>query len=132
VPSLILGMDGAEPPTAATAVESCGRITGFVHERNGLTRPFEVPGFCLIRLLQHVPSSRGQYTPARLRGVPEGESDLDVQWAGTVLPGATIKFVTSESTETTAGTVLSGLYIVENNLAGAMSEGEQLIPSNGV
>jgi subtilase family serine protease len=64
--------------------------------------------------------------------VPEGESDLDVQWAGTVLPGATIKFVTSESTETTAGTVLSGLYIVENNLAGAMSEGEQLIPSNGV
>jgi subtilase family serine protease len=63
--------------------------------------------------------------------VPEGESDLDVQWAGTVLPGATIKFVTSESTETTAGTV-SGLYIVENNLAGAMSEGEQLIPSNGV
>jgi hypothetical protein len=68
VPSLILGMDGAEPPAAATAVESCGRITGFVHERNGLTRPFEVPGFCLIRLLQHVPSSRGQYTPARRRG----------------------------------------------------------------
>jgi hypothetical protein len=52
----------------------------------------------------------------------EGESDLDVQWAGAVAPGATIKFVTSESTETTAGIVLSALYIVENNLAGVMSE----------
>ena len=52
----------------------------------------------------------------------EGESDLDVQWAGAVAPGATIDFVTSEPTETTAGTVLSALYIVENNLAGVMSE----------
>jgi pro-kumamolisin-like protein/Big-like domain-containing protein len=52
----------------------------------------------------------------------EGESDLDVQWAGAVAPGATIKFVTSEPTETTAGTVLSAIYIVENNFAGVLSE----------
>jgi hypothetical protein len=52
----------------------------------------------------------------------EGESDLDVQWSGAVAPGATIDFVTSEPTETTSGVVLSAIYIVQNNLAGAMSE----------
>jgi hypothetical protein len=52
----------------------------------------------------------------------EGESDLDVQWASAVAPGATIKFVTSEPTETTAGIFLSAVYIVDNNIAGVMSE----------
>ena len=52
----------------------------------------------------------------------EGESDLDVQWSGAVAPGATIQFVTSEPTETTAGIDLSAVYIIENNLAGVMSE----------
>jgi hypothetical protein len=52
----------------------------------------------------------------------EGESDLDVQWSGAVAPGATIDFVTSEPTETTGGIFLSAIYIVENNLAGVMSE----------
>lgn len=63
----------------------------------------------------------------------EGESDLDVQWASAVAPGAAIKFVTSEPTETTAGIFLSAVYIVDNNLAGVMSESfggcEQLIGS---
>jgi len=52
----------------------------------------------------------------------EGESDLDVQWASAVAPGATVKFVASEPTETTAGIFLSAIYIVENNFAGVMSE----------
>jgi len=52
----------------------------------------------------------------------EGESDLDVQWAGAVAPGATIDFVTSAPTETTAGIFLSATYIVDNNMAGVMSE----------
>jgi Pro-kumamolisin, activation domain/Bacterial Ig-like domain (group 3) len=51
----------------------------------------------------------------------EGESDLDVEWAGAVAPGANILFVTSSPTETTAGIDLSALYIVEHNLAGVMS-----------
>ena len=68
VPGLIVGMDGAKPSPADTAVESCGRIAGLIHGRNGLTRPLEVPGFCLIHLLQHIPSSCGQYTPVKRLG----------------------------------------------------------------
>jgi len=52
----------------------------------------------------------------------ETESDLDVQWAGAVAPGATIDFVTSSPTETTAGIHLSAVYTVDNNLAAVMSE----------
>ena len=37
-------------------------------------------------------------------------------------PNATIDFVVSQSTETTHGVDLSAVYIVENNLAGVMSE----------
>jgi Pro-kumamolisin, activation domain/Bacterial Ig-like domain (group 3) len=52
----------------------------------------------------------------------ETESDLDVEWAGAVAPGATVDFVTSASTEATAGIFLSSTYIVDNNLASVMSE----------
>jgi len=52
----------------------------------------------------------------------EGESALDVEWTGGVAPGATIDFVTSQSTETTGGIFLSDIYIVDNNLASVMSE----------
>jgi hypothetical protein len=52
----------------------------------------------------------------------EGESDLDIQWAGGAAPGATIDFVTSAPTETTSGIHLSAVYVVDNNLAGGMSE----------
>jgi len=52
----------------------------------------------------------------------EGEGDLDVQWSGAVAKGATIKFVVSETTESTLGIDLSALYIVDNNLAPVMSE----------
>jgi Pro-kumamolisin, activation domain/Bacterial Ig-like domain (group 3) len=52
----------------------------------------------------------------------ETEADLDVQWSGAVAPGATIDFVVSESTSTSAGIDLSALYIIEYNLAGVLSE----------
>src|SRR5579872_5021122 len=52
----------------------------------------------------------------------ETEADLDVQWSGAVAPNATIDFVVSQSTETTTGTDLSAVYIIENNLAPVMSE----------
>jgi subtilase family serine protease len=52
----------------------------------------------------------------------ETEADLDVQWSGAAAPGATVDFVVSASTPTTAGIDLSALYIIEHNLAGVMSE----------
>jgi subtilase family serine protease len=52
----------------------------------------------------------------------EDESDLDVQWAGAVAPGARVDFVTSASAETTAGINLSAIYIVDHNLDAVMSE----------
>lgn len=52
----------------------------------------------------------------------EVEANLDVQWSGAVAPNATIDFVVSQSTETTAGIDLSAVYIVDNNLAPVMSE----------
>jgi hypothetical protein len=52
----------------------------------------------------------------------ELESDLDVEWAGSVAKGATIDLVASATTNTTAGVDLSALYIVDNNLAPVMSE----------
>jgi hypothetical protein len=52
----------------------------------------------------------------------ESEADIDVQWSGAVAKGASIDFVISQSTETTFGTDLSAVYIVENNLAAVMSE----------
>ncbi len=65
----------------------------------------------------------------------ESESDLDIEWAGAVAPGATIDFVTSAPTETTSGVHLSAVYIVDNNLAGVMSESfgqcEQNLGSTG-
>ena len=51
----------------------------------------------------------------------EVESDLDVEWSGAIAPQATIKFVTSASTYSTAGFNLSLAYIVDNRVAPIMS-----------
>jgi subtilase family serine protease len=45
------------------------------------------------------------------------ESTLDVEWAGAVAKGATIKFVTSASTNATSGIALSAEYVVQNDTA---------------
>lgn len=64
-------------------------------------------------------------------GIPPGnlatagdelESDLDVEWASSIAKGATIQFVVSASTNTTAGVDLSAEYIVDNDVAPVMSE----------
>ncbi|MGH9528599.1 MAG: Ig-like domain repeat protein [Terriglobales bacterium] len=60
--------------------------------------------------------------PGILADGEETESDLDVEWSSAVAKGATIDFVVSESTETTAGIDLSAQYIIDNNLAPVMSE----------
>ena len=54
----------------------------------------------------------------------EGESDLDVEWAGAIAPNASIKFVTTQSTSTdgVSGVDASAAYIVDNNVAAILSE----------
>jgi hypothetical protein len=54
----------------------------------------------------------------------EGESDLDVQWAGAIAPNASIKFVTTQtsSTDGVSGVDASAAYIVDNNIAPIISE----------
>ena len=52
----------------------------------------------------------------------ETESDLDLQWSGAVARGATIKFITSATTNTTLGVDLSAQYAVDHNVAPVLSE----------
>jgi hypothetical protein len=52
----------------------------------------------------------------------ETESDLDLEWSGAIAKGATIKFVTSATTNTTLGVDLSAQYAVDNNVAPVISE----------
>jgi hypothetical protein len=65
----------------------------------------------------------------------EGESDLDIQWAGAVAPGATVNLISSAPTETTSGIDLSALYAVDNNVAAVISmsfgECEQQLGTSG-
>jgi hypothetical protein len=52
----------------------------------------------------------------------EGEADLDVEWSLAAAPQATIDFVVSEGTASTAGFDLSAIFIVEKNLAQVLSD----------
>lgn len=57
----------------------------------------------------------------------EGESILDVEWAGAVAPGAKILLVSTTSTQSNPtqiqnGVDLSAVYIVDNNLGSILSE----------
>lgn len=49
------------------------------------------------------------------------ENTLDVEWSGAVAKGATVKFVTTKSTSTTDGAVVSAQYIIDNKVAPIMS-----------
>lgn len=51
----------------------------------------------------------------------ETEADLDAEWSGAVARNASIKFVVSQSTNSTDGVDLSAQYIVNHNLAPVMS-----------
>jgi subtilase family serine protease len=60
--------------------------------------------------------------PGNLGEGEEVEAVLDVSWSGTVGRDANILFVVSESTETTDGVDLSEVFIIDNNIAGVMTE----------
>ena len=59
--------------------------------------------------------------PGDLGSGEDTEANLDVEWSGAVAKNATVKFVTSKSTNSTDGVDLSAQYIVANNLAPVMS-----------
>ena len=61
-------------------------------------------------------------SPGNLGGDEEAEAVLDATWSGAVAPGANIQLVVSATTNTTDGTDLSELYIVDNNLGDVMTE----------
>jgi Pro-kumamolisin, activation domain/Bacterial Ig-like domain (group 3) len=52
----------------------------------------------------------------------ETESDLDLEWAGSIAKGATIKFVVSATTNTTLGVDLAAQFAVDQNIAPIISE----------
>jgi len=60
--------------------------------------------------------------PGDIGGNEELEATLDASWSGALAPSANIDFVVSGSTNTTDGTDLSELYIIENNLGAIMTE----------
>lgn len=60
--------------------------------------------------------------PGNLGGGEEFEAVLDATWSGVADPDATIKFVVSQTTETTDGVDLSEVFIIDNNLAPVMTE----------
>jgi pseudomonalisin len=60
--------------------------------------------------------------PGDLGGDDEAEATLDASWSGALATGAVIDFVVSASTNSTDGTDLSELYIIENNLGNVMTE----------
>jgi Pro-kumamolisin, activation domain/Bacterial Ig-like domain (group 3) len=62
--------------------------------------------------------------PGILVDTDEGEADLDAEWAGAIAKNADVKFVVSETPTTlgASGVDLSALYIIDNNLAGVLSD----------
>jgi len=60
--------------------------------------------------------------PGDLGDGDETEATLDSTWTGAVAPGAAVDLVVSASTNTTDGTDLSEVYIIENNFADIMTE----------
>jgi len=51
----------------------------------------------------------------------ESEADLDVEWAGAVAPGATIRFVISKSTAASDAADLSAQYAIDHDIAPILS-----------
>jgi hypothetical protein len=111
--------------SATPAVDGTGETIAIVGETD--INPQDVADFRNLFGLPVLTSSQLNIihngpAPGILTDGEETESDLDVEWSSAVAKGATIDFVVSESTETTAGIDLSAQYIIDNNLAPVISE----------
>jgi Pro-kumamolisin, activation domain/Bacterial Ig-like domain (group 3) len=111
--------------SATPAVDGTGETIAIVGETD--INPQDVADFRNFFGLPALTSSQLNIihngpAPGILTNGEETESDLDVEWSSAVAKGATIDFVISESTETSAGIDLSAQYIIDNNLAPVISE----------
>ncbi len=120
--------------TASTPIDGTGQDIAVVAETNINCQ--DVADFRTMFGLPYTPSATDPPCPSNFQrilngpdpGIPdtgeEGEADLDAQWAGAIAKNATVKFVISETPTTigAAGVDLSALYIVDNNLAGVLTD----------
>ena len=112
------------PPTAT--LNGTGATIGIVGESN--INPLDVAAF--RNLFGLTPASNFTASNIIVDGQDPGldvargelEADLDVQVAGMVAPGATVKLVVSQPTLAAHGADLSALYLVDNNIADIISE----------
>ena len=107
-------------PVAAQSINGSGRTIAILGRTNILTSDIQQ-----FQSTMGLPANLPQIivngaNPGRVSG-DEGESDLDLEWAGAIAPAATVKFVTSKSTTTTDGIDLSVTYAVSNNVADIIS-----------
>lgn len=110
-------------PLLYSNVDGTGRTIGVVGQSNiSLT---DVANFrSLFGLSASTPTVvvSGTDPGLQLSAGDEGESVMDVEWAGATAPGATIKLVIAKTTSTTSGVDLAAQYLVNNNLADILSE----------
>jgi subtilase family serine protease len=97
------GQSGTSPDDCAGANDLAAFRSQF-----GLPAPhanyfFGVPGYCADPGVQG-PNGTGE----------ESEADIDLQWSGSVAPGATVDFIACASTATSGGVDLSAIYAVNN------------------
>ena len=125
LPCYVVGpADFAKIYSLPTALSGAGVTIGIAGESN--INPQDVAAFrALFGLTSNFTASNiivDGPNPGLDVGRGELESDLDVQVAGMVAPGATVKLAVSESTLAAHGADLSALYLVDNNIADVISE----------
>jgi subtilase family serine protease len=103
------GQSGTSPNDCAGANDVAAFRSQFGLPPAHVKYYFGVPGYCADPGVQG-PSGTGE----------ESEADIDLQWAGTVAPSATVDFIACASTTTSGGVDLAAMYAV-NNLSSTVS-----------
>jgi hypothetical protein len=95
------GQSGTSPNDCAGANDLASFRSQFGLPTANANYFFGVPGFCAD------PGVQGPFGTGE-----ESEADIDLQWAGTVAPGATVDFIACASTTTSGGVDLAAIYAV--------------------
>lgn len=103
------GQSGTSPDDCAGANDLTAFRSQFGLPPAKVKYYFGIPRYCADPGVQG-PNGTGE----------ELEADIDLQWAGTVAPGANVDFIACATTATTAGVDLAGIYAV-NALANRVS-----------